>query len=903
MNSHKSLCTTNLQDYKPYPYLIEKIDLQFDLNLKVTRVTNTMYVERKSGFEDYTDIILYGERIKLLSISINDISLNDNQYFIRENILIIKEIPSKSFIKIESECFPGKNFSMMGLYISNGNFFTQCEPEGFRRITWFADRPDVMSRYTVTLRADKKYSTLLSNGNLLYKKDVNCNITEAKWVDPFPKPSYLFALVVGNFNIREDHIKTISDRIINLQIYSEEPICYTEWAMQSLINAIKWDERKYNLELDLDRFMLVAVRDFNMGAMENKGLNIFNSSCILSSNEISTDSDYNHIESIVAHEYFHNWTGNRVTCRDWFQLSLKEGLTVFREQEFTSDMISENLNGDISNSARAIKRIDDVIYLRSNQFPEDSSPMAHPVQPDSYKEISNFYTSTIYEKGAEIIRMQHTLLGSEGFRMAMDKYFQMYDGQAVTCDDFINIVESIYCAENHNNNYYFRKFKNWYTQAGTPTVIVEMDYNYKLKSCSITLSQHCIKVGSEKEQNKEKEPFFIPFAISLLDKNGNPYKVISKGKNLSKNGDTVTLKLFQKKQKWIFEEISDLPVLSLLRNFSAPVKVKYKYKHNDLEILSLHDNDYFAKWEAIQELAMTQVLSILDQMNCGLDIQINSNLINIYNKILVNKDLYCGYKAKILTIPNEKMIAERLSVIDPSAIAIARDLLIRKIGEKLLPLWINTFMENQDYDGSYSIDLYHRRILKNLSIKYIMSSEISDMFNVFEENFYKSKNMTNCIELLANIIDFGDSNISSKALSFFYNKWYANNLVIDKWFSVQASSRKRDLNDIKELMRNESFTFKNPNRVRSLIFQFCINNPRGMHNKDGSGYNFWSEQVITLDSLNQELSSSLVRVLDNWSRLVPNLKDKAQTSLLEIYNKSEISRNVLEIVEKSLIIK
>ncbi|AGF48359.1 aminopeptidase N [Candidatus Kinetoplastibacterium oncopeltii TCC290E] len=902
MNNHRSFCKTNLQDYKPYPYLIDQIDLQFDLDFKVTRVTNTMYVERKAEFENCTNIILYGEEIKLLSISINDICLNKSQYIIKENILIIKEIPCKSFIKIASECFPNKNFSMIGLYISNGNFFTQCEPEGFRRITWFADRPDVMSRYTVTVRANKKYSILLSNGNLLYKKDISNNITEAKWIDPFPKPSYLFALVVGNFNIRERSIKTISGRNIKLQIYSEESICYTEWAMQSLINAIRWDEKKYNLELDLDRFMLVAVRDFNMGAMENKGLNIFNSSYILSSHETSTDYDYNNIESTIAHEYFHNWTGNRVTCRDWFQLSLKEGLTVFREQEFTSDMVSKNLNGDMSISARAIKRIDDVIYLRSNQFPEDSGPMAHPVRPDNYKEISNFYTPTIYEKGAEIIRMQHNLLGTEGFRAAMDKYFQLYDGMAVTCEDFINIVESIYYSKNHNSTN-FKNFKNWYTQAGTPTVIVKMDYKHESKSCTITLSQYCNNVGSEKEENKEKEPFFIPFSISILDKNGNPYKIFSKDKNLSIDGETITLKFFQKKQKWIFEEISDLPVLSLLRNFSAPVKVKYEYKNNDLKIIALHDNDYFAKWEAVQELSIAQVFSILDQINCGLDIQINSDLIYIYNKIINNKNLYCGYKAKILTIPNEKTIAERLPIINPSAIAIARDLLIRKIGEYLLPLWENTFVDNQDCDNTYSIDLYHKRMLKNLSARYIMASNTSDMFNIFEKHFYKSKNMTNCIELLSNIIDFGDSNISNELLSFFYNKWYKNSYVMDKWFSVQAASRKKNLNDIKELMSNKYFTFKNPNRVRSLIFQFCINNARGMHNADGSGYNFWSEQVIVLDSLNQELSSSLVRVLDNWSSLIPNLKDKAQTSLLEIYNKRDISRNVLEIVEKSLTIK
>ncbi|AFZ83671.1 aminopeptidase N [Candidatus Kinetoplastibacterium blastocrithidii (ex Strigomonas culicis)] len=860
-----------------------------------------MYVERKSDFADCTDIILYGEGIKLLNISINNIDIDDSQYSIKGNALIIKEIPSKSFIEITNECFPDKNFSMMGLYLSNDNFFTQCEPEGFRRITWFADRPDVMSKYTVTLKADKKYSTLLSNGNLKYKKSIDCNRTEAKWIDPFPKPSYLFALVVGNFNIRETEIKTISNRNVNLQIYSEEPIYYTEWAMQSLINAIKWDEKKYNLELDLDRFMLVAVRDFNMGAMENKGLNIFNSSCIISSYETSTDSDYKNIEAIVAHEYFHNWTGNRVTCRDWFQLSLKEGLTVFREQEFVSDMISENLNGDISNSARAIKRIEDVVYLRSNQFPEDSGPMAHPVRPEQYKEISNFYTSTIYEKGAEIIRMQCGLLGSEKFSLAINKYFQLYDGHAVTCDDFINIVESIYCGKNRND--YFKKFKNWYTQAGTPTVVVEIDYDHKTKSCSINLSQYCDKVGIEKEENKEKEPFFIPFSIALFDKNGNAYKVISDEENLSIINETITLEFFQEKQKWIFKEITDFPILSLLRNFSAPVKVKYKYHDNDLEVLSLHDNDYFAKWEAVQELAMTQILNILDQMHLGLDLQINNNFISVYNEILINKNLYCGYKAKILTIPNEKMISERLQVINPCYIAMAHDFLISKIGEQLLPLWINTFVENQDYDESYSIDLYHKRMLKNLAIKYIMASGTSNMCDIFEEDFYRSKNMTNCIALLSSIVNFGNFNISNKALSFFYNKWHKNHIVMDKWFSIQASSRKKNLNDIKELMNNKYFTFKNPNRVRSLIFQFCASNSRGMHNNDGSGYDFWAEQVITLDCLNQELSSSLVRILDNWSRLIPTLKNKALNSFLKIYNRNDISRNVFEIVEKSLTIK
>ncbi|AGF46918.1 aminopeptidase N [Candidatus Kinetoplastibacterium desouzaii TCC079E] len=901
-------------DYKEYPFNIKKIDLQIDLDIDCTVVTNIMQIERKNSFKKERNIIfnIDSKEVDLVQIEIDGKKLCEEDYILNNNLLLMKNIPDVFNLQITTKCFPSKNSSMMGLYISNNNFFTQCEPEGFRKITCFPDRPDVMSKYTVTLRSDKKYSTLLSNGNLIKKNILDDGRHEFIWDDPFPKPSYLFALVGGNFSCREKNIKTNKGRDVKLQIYCDHEFdSKTEWAMYSLIKAIEWDEKKYNLELDLDRFMIVAVKDFNMGAMENKGLNIFNIAYVIADQYSSTDSDYENVMAVIGHEYFHNWTGNRVTCRDWFQLSLKEGLTVFREQEFCSDIISELASTNkIKTSVKALKRIDDVIALRTYQFPEDSSSNAHPIRPNSYQEISNFYTTTIYEKGAEIIRMQHTLLGEKNFLAGMSKYFELYDGKAVTCDDFVNVMESIYIEKNINNECKdFTVFKNWYEQAGTPIVNVTLDYDKKNELCIITLSQKCDFVGIEKNTKnffKEKKIFHIPFAIGLLDENGESIDLICNEKNIintNNSSNTMILELYKESQSWTFKNIKNIPIPSLLRNFSSPVKVEYQYSNKELYILSNKDTDYFARWEAIQELSTRQIISKL-YPNKELSSEIEENLITIFKNILLDNDIDSSYCAKLLTIPDEKIIFGRVEKIDPIEIYKARRSLLTNIGKKLSQYFYNKLdkLENLISSNSKMYDpiISNNRFLKNLIIKYLISANATVIEDKVEKDFYNSNNMTDSLSLLSDLLNFGNNLKAKKALSYFYDKWKSNPLVIDKWFALQASSERTTINEIKELMNHQDFTIINPNRARSLIFQFCFRNYLGMHNLNGLGYQFWAEQVIAIDAINPEIAARLSRALDNWNLFIPEIKDKMYEALIKVYKHQNLSKNTFEIISKNL---
>ncbi|WP_225968714.1 aminopeptidase N [Candidatus Kinetoplastidibacterium crithidiae] len=707
-------------------------------------------------------------------------------------------------------------------------------------------------------------------------------------------------------------IKTIDGKVVTLQIYSDPKFQNkTEWAMYSLVKAIRWDEYRYNLKLDLDQYMIVAVNDFNMGAMENKGLNIFNSSYILADENTATDSDYENIITVIGHEYFHNWTGNRVTCRDWFQLSLKEGLTVFREQEFFSDVMSDLVKDEETKlTIKAVKRIDDAINLRSNQFPEDSGPMAHPIRPDNYQEISNFYTATIYEKGSEIIRMLNNILGYENFLKGINKYFSLYDGKAVTCDDFLNVMQSIYKEREfnsiNNKNSDFSIFKNWYKQAGTPTINVVIKYDENKNTCTVILNQECDFVGIENNKQtffKEKKPFHIPFAIGFLDYNGNSINLVLEddNKNYYNTKDTFILELYKKTQSWTFKSINNHPIPSLLRNFSAPVKVNYKYSTNELYILANHDRDYFARWEALQELSIRK---ILENMTNSSNLRINEEYFETFKKIISNKNLDNSYCAKLLTIPNESILFNHVKIIDPILITETRYGLIKTIGYELSDYFLSKLekLENEEIVTSeiYDPRLANNRLLRNLIIKYLLASGNNYIEEKIENYFYTSKNMTDSIAMLSNLLILGDENKANKAKLYFYNKWKNNNLVIDKWFAIQSSSRCTGIKEIKCLMKHPDFFPQNPNRVRSLVFQFCFKNYLHMHKNDGSGYQYWAEQVINLDKINPEVAARLARALDNWYCFTPELKSQMYDAIEIVYKRDDLSRNTFEIVSKAL---
>lgn len=704
--------TISRHDYQAFPYRLPIVDLHFELDAGQTRVVSHLKFERTT--EKNQPLVLNGQELELESVKLDDRVLNPNEYKLDADSLTLFPATKHFTVSIASVCKPADNTSLMGLYVSGASLFTQCEAQGFRRITWFPDRPDVMSRYRVQLSGDKiRYPLLLSNGNLLETRTSAGNRHIAIWEDPHPKPSYLFALVAGDFAYREQAIETQGGRAAMLQVYSDRDAeGKTVWALDSLARAVNWDEERFGLELDLDRFMIVAARDFNMGAMENKGLNIFNSSYVLADPDTATDAGYRAIEAVIGHEYFHNWTGNRVTCRDWFQLSLKEGLTVFRDQEFSADMMARGLSEAQAKSARAVKRIDDVSLLRVAQFPEDSGPMAHPIRPESYQEIANFYTATIYEKGAEVIRMQHTLLGEAGFKLAMQEYFRRHDGSAVTCDDFVDAVESVYTVQHPGKN--LDTFRHWYSQAGTPRVGVELHYDAASQTCSVTLSQHCEPVGIEKlaKPPAAKPPLHIPFALGLLDPDGRALPIHHEGKVL----DTVVLELRSERQTWRFPNIPQRPVPSLLRNFSAPIIIEYAQPSAELALLARQDTDPFARWEAGQELASRQLLTLAGAQRTNQPLNVDSEFMDTWRALLLDTGLTEAYRSRALTLPAEKTVQEKTSPMDPVAVANARVHLHRYLGAELTPLWLQTYRELSDDGSPYRPDPVSagRRSLKNL---------------------------------------------------------------------------------------------------------------------------------------------------------------------------------------------
>jgi len=890
--------TIRRTDYRPYPYDIPQIELEFDLAAETTLVRARMAVERRAAAPADAPLELDGEDLELVSLAVDGVPLAADRYTLSGARLAIRGLPARATLEIASRCRPAANSTLMGLYVSGRSLFTQCEAEGFRRIVWSADRPDVMSRYRVTLRAARDdYPVLLSNGNLVAASELPDGRHEAVWEDPFLKPCYLFALVAGELSCRERRTRTASGREVLLQVYSDPGSeSRTAWALDSLERALRWDETRFGRELDLDRFMVVAARDFNMGAMENKGLNIFNAAYVLADPDTATDANYSAIEAVIGHEYFHNWTGNRVTCRDWFQLSLKEGLTVFRDQEFTADMMAAGLPPQAAASARAVKRIDDVATLRAAQFPEDAGPMAHPIRPESYQEIGNFYTATVYEKGAEVIRMQHTLLGEEGFRAGMDEYFRRHDGQAVTCDDFVAAMESVYSARSPGRD--LEVFRRWYRQAGTPRVAVSLDYDAAARRCRIALAQSCPPVGVEKlEPRVAKLPFHIPFALGLLDRSGRPLPLSCDGVPR----DTALLELTSERAEWTFENIPERPVPSLLRGFSAPVVVDYDWTEEELVLLSAHDPDPYARWEAGQELAARQILRAAEARGQGRDMAVSPGLVQAWRATLQAPGLDAAYRARALSLPAEKTLLERMPAMDPPALAAARDHVRAELGRALAGEWQAARDDNRT-PGPYTPthDAAGRRALANLALAYLMAGGAPDARAMTEEQYRSAGNMTDRLAALSALANDGSPDAAARALDDFYGRWQHDPLVVDKWFALQASARPATVETVRALMTHPAFTLRNPNRARSLVFQFCMNNARGLHREDGAGYAYWAEQVLALDALNPEVAARLARALDSWSRFVPPLRARMRAALQEVRAHRPLSRNVSEIVSKAL---
>jgi len=903
------------QDYHPYPWRILNVALTFDLNPEETRVQSRLLVQCMDGVA-LPALELDGEDLTLVSVAIDGNILAPDDYRLTRHTLTLLPTKSSCVVEIVNTCAPVQNTQLMGLYVSGNSLFTQCEAQGFRRITWFADRPDVMAPYRVTLRGDKaRYPLLLSNGNLVYAHDLDDGRHEAVWEDPHPKPCYLFALVAGDFACREQTLTTRSGRQALLQIYSDHDTKdQTAWALESLARAVRWDETRFGLELDLDRFMVVAARDFNMGAMENKGLNIFNAAYVLADPQTATDASYRAIEAVIGHEYFHNWTGNRVTCRDWFQLSLKEGLTVFRDQEFSADVMAQGLPAREAASARAVKRIDDVSTLRLAQFPEDAGPMAHPIRPESYQSISNFYTATVYEKGAEVIRMQHTLLGEAGFRAGMDEYFRRHDGQAVTCDDFVDAMDTVYRRQHPGQS--LQQFRQWYCQAGTPRVRVRLDHDAVTQCCTITLTQHNPPAGIE--ASVEKPPLHIPFALGLLAPDGQALVLDAAGNT------TTLLELRATEQSWTFSGMAQRPTPSLLRGFSAPVMVEYTHKDQDLMLLAQHDTDPYARWEAVQELAARACLACIENSDAvsnqtrrdqspqhpgsqreGLNDPASydsarqaQTLQTVWQHLLRDPNLTADYRSRLLALPSERELLEKTTPLNPLAVVAARRAVLQSLGQALAPLWRDVYDQWHD-DGDYHPDPVScgRRALRNQALLYLMASGAPEAQTLARAQYDQARNMTTRMGALAALTQYGDRAARAQALEHFYAQWRHNPLVLDRWFTVQAIAPATTVDTVRALMRHPDFSLRNPNRARALVFQFCTSHLQGVHTP--AGYAFWAEQVLALDAINPEIAARLARVFEHWARFEPTARAGLHAAWQEICRHT-LSPNVAEVADKAL---
>ena len=885
------------EDYTAPAYWIRSVDLSFELDPANTLVINRMRIERNADVPAQP-LRLHGEDLNLTRVQADGASVSFRH---EDGMLVIDTLPEGDAtgaftLEIRNTCAPDKNTQLSGLYTSSGGFFTQCEAEGFRRITYFLDRPDVMAVYTVTLRAPKAaYPVLLSNGNLVEQGDLANGRHFAKWHDPFPKPSYLFALVAADLVAREQHIRTRAGKDHLLQVYVRRgDLEKTEHAMNSLIASVVWDEARFNLPLDLERFMIVAVGDYNMGAMENKGLNIFNTRFVLANPATATDVDYAGIESVVGHEYFHNWTGNRITCRDWFQLSLKEGLTVFRDQEFSRDMAG-------SATARAVKRIKDVRTLRQVQFPEDAGPLAHPVRPDSYVEINNFYTATVYEKGAEVVRMMHTLVGREGFAKGISLYFQRHDGQAVTCDDFAQAIADANPGSELART--LAQFKNWYSQAGTPRITARGRYDAPTRTYTLGLEQTCaVSVGQS-----IKQPYVIPLAIGLISRDGRALPLRLEDEPADAPAASATervLVLEDARSFFTFVNVDVEPVPSLLRGFSAPVLLTDGLGDAELLTLLNHDTDPFNRWEAGQRLALNRLLAAV---HSGGQVLLDSAFTEAMRGVLRHPSLDAAFKELVLTLPSEGYVAEQLDRVDPQRVHAVREDMKLQLAHTLCEDWAWAFDAHQ-VSGGYSPDAGSagRRALANLALAMLCLDATARGDAGWPgrayQRFKDAANMTDRQGALSALLG-AHSELALPALQTFHGLFKDDALVIDKWFILQATAPERGgkvFARAKALMQHPDFSLSNPNRARSLILSLCSGNPAAFHRSDAAGYVFWADRVLELDAANPQLAARVARVMDRWKHLAEPYRSAAREALGRVASRTDLSNDVREIVTRAL---
>ncbi len=871
----------HLEDYKPTDFLIPETHLDFSLHPERTVVKSTLQIERREGVASDAPLILDGDDLKLVDIRLDGAVLGDNAYIATPDRLEIRGLPENGAFTLEitTEINPTTNRQLTGLYRSSDVYCTQCEAEGFRRITYFLDRPDMLSVYTVRIEADSSEAPLLlSNGNPKDKGKLTNGRHFAVWHDPHPKPAYLFALVAGDLGVITDTFTTASGRHVDLGIYVEHgKERRALYAMDALKRSMKWDEDVFGREYDLDAFNVVAVSDFNMGAMENKGLNVFNDKYVLADPDTATDMDYAGIEAVIAHEYFHNWTGNRITCRDWFQLCLKEGLTVYRDHEFSADMRS-----------RAVKRIAEVKGLKAHQFPEDAGPLAHPVRPRQFREINNFYTSTVYEKGSEVVRMIRTILGPELFRKGMDLYFERHDGDAATIEDFIKVFEDASGED-------LSQFALWYDQAGTPNLAITYDYDQATKTFEIEIEQSLKPTPGQ----TSKKPMHIPVQFALLGAKGRELRPRSAKGGLVKD-DVIHLR--KRKERFSFSGIPERPVPSLLRGFSAPVTLTSELTRTDLAFLARNDGDEVTRWQALTQLLNAKLTSNAKRVRGGKPATIENSSIKLLGEIAFNVTLDEAFRALCLSIPSESDIARELGAnIDPDAILGSRDALISAVAEAHAGKFAQTYSELAQ-EGSFKPDAAGagRRALRNVLLDYLSVAEGSSKRAATQ--FKNADNMTDRAAALGVLVQrFGDSDATNHALQAFEARFGNDPLVMDKWFVVQAMQPGNGaLDKVRELMTHQLFSLDNPNRTRALIGAFSSGNQTGFNRADGAGYKFFAETILTIDKKNPQLAARLLTAMRSWRSFEPVRREHARESLATIARETGLSADVRDIVERTL---
>ncbi|MCW9014271.1 MAG: aminopeptidase N [Gammaproteobacteria bacterium] len=856
-----------LKDYIPPTFWIDSVNLRFELGEQETRVVSEIDFRRNFDVDAPNILELHGEQLVLGSVFLDGRALSDGDFSVSKEQLWIPDVPDQFTLQIETFIKPQENTSLEGLYKSSGNFCTQCEAEGFRKITYYLDRPDVMAKFTTTIVADQsRYPVLLSNGNPVDSGELENGQHFVSWEDPYKKPCYLFALVAGQLECVEDTFTTMSGREIALRIYVEQHnVDKCAHAMRSLQKAMSWDEQKYGREYDLDIYMIVAVDDFNMGAMENKGLNVFNSKFVLAKPETATDVDFVNIEAVIGHEYFHNWSGNRVTCRDWFQLTLKEGLTVFRDQQFTADM-----------SSATVKRIDDVNVLRTRQFVEDAGPMAHPIQPDSYVEINNFYTVTVYNKGAEIIRMIHTLLGAHDFRKGMDLYFSRHDGEAATTEDFVKAMEDA-------SDVKLQQFRLWYHQAGTPELQVSGEHSPDDSTYTLSV----------KQQSSNNKPFHIPLSFGLIDEAGNNIPHASQILNVT-----------QAEQSFVFNNISSVVVPSILRNFSAPVKLQLDLSDDDLAFLMANDSDEFNRWNSAQQLAVNIMLALIAEYRRAgrqLDnLQLPASFVAAFGQVLTDAKLDAALAARVLTLPAEDYLAEMMNVVDVDAIHDVREFCKSAIARELQADLIAIYRDKQTANFELTAEAMGQRSLKNLCLAYLVSLDMADSRELALQQYEQATNMTDQIAALSSLVGLGGKE-SEQVLGQFYAQWKDDALVIDKWFTVQATAAlPQTLDNIGKLLVHEAFDINVPNRVRALLGAFSQANPVNFHDKSGQGYQYLADCVIKLNETNPQIAARLLLPLIQWRRFDEARQQLMIKQLQRISDTQGLAKDVFEIVSRGL---